>query len=305
MAVAFQEFVPERIGIMSDYYSAIAQGQSLDLTDLESSDKLNLLVPDSGHLREVHRQLDQAQPRIHVIMEPGDDCVSFLDGIDEVSTGIRIESGFATFTLAVRPELIWPDAEAGALQVFWHTDWPGSAGNVNVNPGFWGGRPATLEQIALRARLLPHLPIPLTGLAPATTQGRCTTCSTLIDRRFTHGHGIWTGEAVVRVGTDEMIMLVDDAETSGIREKGPLCRDCVEGLRHAGGRVPRGLVYNRDTNRSWQPDDIPPRRELGLKEDPDPVLRARARYGEDAIEFSYLEVEPGCAERLARLDRLS
>lgn len=290
---------------MSDYYSAIAQGQSLDLEGLGSSDRLTLLVPDSDHLREVHGQLDRVPPTIHVIMEPGDDCVSFLDGIDRVSTGIRIESAFATFILAVRPELIWPDAEIGALQVFWHADWPGSAGNVNVNAGFWGGRPATLEQIELRARLLPHFPIPLTGLPPATTQGSCTICSTLIDRRFAHGHGTWTGEAVLRAGTDEVIMLVDDAQTSGIRQVGPLCRDCVQGLRYTGGRVPQGLVYDWDTNRSWKPDELPPRRQLGLRDDPDPVLRARARYGEDAIEFSYLEVEPDCPERLARIDRSS
>ena len=86
------------------------------------------------------------------------------------------EDGTTVVVVSDQIGLTWPGSEAGALQVFLHPDWPGSYHSVNVSPRFWDKDLLPLDDIRLRAELLPDDPRSIPGVPRSGFETSCLRC---------------------------------------------------------------------------------------------------------------------------------
>ena len=203
---------------------------------------------------------------------------------------------------SVRPQRLWSAAGEGGLHVFAHEEWPGAYGAVNLHPAFWSTQPVTMADIVLHARLLPDDPLTLTGAPTSGLRRSCCICHAGCDLRFTFGHDLGDGKSILWVGTDEVIVEVEGTDRRFL-EVGAFCATCIEAWVGNGDlRSPEGMIYDPERNRSVPAGTVLAEVDIGTPDSADPIARARRRYGAAAVEWRTLEAEPGCRERLDRLD---
>jgi hypothetical protein len=291
--------------MMEAYATSVSQDAVADFSGTQHMDGLVLIVHDWAALIEQDRWA--AIPRLartHFVGMPTPPGISTPLVLTLAQPKVSMNFDGTIFEAGLRPRLSWPGARDGAVQLFHHADWPGCHGSVNISPLFWNDRPAPLAAVVKRARLLPHLPIRLPDLPEDRTRTFCGMCHARIDTRFSFGHGHWDGSAFVRAGTDEIIATVEDPAWIRRRDVGPVCQECIDAVLPSGDPrpgVPRGRVYVPACNRAMRPDEVPATADFPWPDDPDPLVRARARYGARAFEWQHLEREP---DIMARLDRL-
>ena len=208
------------------------------------------------------------------------------------------EDGTTVVVVSDQIGLTWPGSEAGALQVFLHPDWPGSYHSVNVSPRFWDKDLLPLDDIRLRAELLPDDPRSIPGVPRSGFETSCLRCYAPTDLRFSFGHAWRQGDVVFRIGTQEVIAL---AEGNGMtNEDGNYCAECVGARFQIELKAPKDRRYDATRNLSLRAGDELPalaKRYLELK---NRVGSGMWRYGRDTFEWSLATDPAECLDRLAR-----
>lgn len=291
---------------MTLFCASISRVAFPDLAVVGPTDELDLLVADWEALLNFPDWDDPPLPTRTYIIAPSQETrgpAPIIKGqAQPLSAFVRDQRQIFA---AVHPFVVWPGAEGGSLHLFHHDDWPGAYGAVNVSPHYWNGQPADLDRLSLRSRLLPRVPMRVTGLPDARTLTACGVCRVQIDRRYAFGHGRWDGRNFVRAGTDGVIAVPGTSTWTGQLEPGPVCQNCLEAAlpsRDLEAGIPDGYAYVRERNRSIHPQDVPAAIDVRQHDDPSPAVRARSRYGNGAFEWQHLQYEPGIRERLDRLE---
>lgn len=120
------------------------------------------------------------------------------------------------------PMITFPGARHGAIQLFGHVhgNWGGSRNSVNVGVDLWDYRPASLEEILLRARSLPVNPlwevvepgaVPLDHHADLEINREQTKDDSL-ESVLTYIHGDGSREALPRYGEPSQLKLLETSE---------------------------------------------------------------------------------------------
>lgn len=210
-----------------------------------------------------------------------------------------VQDGEHLFYCSTHPLLTWPGAADGVRQIFWHDDWPGSYKSINVNPRFWDVPLVSAAEAVHRGERLPEASVPLPDLSSAGTRTNCLLCHSMIDIRFSSGHGWYNGSDLVRAGTDEII--AHQTGSSPINGPGPYCGQCVEAALYGDGFVvPYGCQYIERHNRSLPIGLELPEHPSHWKWTDHPYAEECKRYGDEAFEWMLPEQSFATHRRIER-----